>query len=288
MRFIAVGDIAVPDKLNDLLELDLKDYAFMLLAGDMSGSPDGWKIGRARALNDITFIPNNKNPKEYYEELLVPSIEKLKKVDENLGHLKKYLQVYVVYGNTDFQSVVERVQPRNFILLHKLVAKVDDMFLVGYNGHPMYPWEIQDSNKRDIFGYTFAETAKELNSFKEDEIYDQLLCLCRSLPNKKVILLTHTPPYRILDKVEPERVEWAKASYGETAKEGSVGSLGLRRFIEDYQPVISVFGHIHESKGIQLVNGTTCINVGCFDERGEFASVNVQNGKIDCKFEKVG
>lgn len=287
MKFLAIGDIKEADNLKALLNLDLENYAFLLLTGDMSGSPEGWKIGRARALNDKNFIPPNKDPREYYNELLSPSVKRLRKVDTILRKISRYLKIFAIYGNTDFKSVVEQVQPKSFTIVHGKIIKINGLFLVGFNGHPMYPWEIENPFQKDIFGYTYKETAKELNSFKEGEIYNNLKTLSMDIPNNEVLVVTHTPPYKLLDKVKPELIDWAKESYGEIAKEGNIGSTGLRKFILEYKPLLSVFGHIHESKGIKKINGTTCVNAGIFDENKEFVHIEMKSGNLNIEFRRI-
>ena len=42
----------------------------------------------------------------------------------------------------------------------------------------------------------------------------------------------------------------------------SVGSTAVRELIERYQPVLSLHGHIHESKGIAKIGRTTIVNPG--------------------------
>jgi hypothetical protein len=65
MKFIVVGDIERAEQIKKLSALDLRQYSFVLLTGDMSGTPEGWKIGRARGLGDKSFIPKGESPKKY-------------------------------------------------------------------------------------------------------------------------------------------------------------------------------------------------------------------------------
>jgi len=219
--------------------------------------------------------------------LLRPVASKLKEVDRLLGGIKRFTKVYAVLGNTDFKSVVEKVRPKNMEILHKKAVHAGGYFLVGYNGHPMYPWEIASPGKKDIFGYSYAETARETNSFPEDRIYKELRKVTSKLPNKKVILVTHTPPYKILDRVVPGLREWAIRSYGETAKKGNVGSTGLRRFVLRYRPLLHVFGHIHESKGARKAGGVVFVNAGKLGGKAEFVEVEIKGGKPKVKFISV-
>jgi Icc-related predicted phosphoesterase len=43
---------------------------------------------------------------------------------------------------------------------------------------------------------------------------------------------------------------------------GPVGSSAVRRLIENYQPVLAIHGHIHESGGERRIGETLCINPG--------------------------
>ena len=43
---------------------------------------------------------------------------------------------------------------------------------------------------------------------------------------------------------------------------GGLGSTAVRRIIEDYEPVLSVHGHIHESGGERRIGKTLCVNPG--------------------------
>jgi Icc-related predicted phosphoesterase len=42
----------------------------------------------------------------------------------------------------------------------------------------------------------------------------------------------------------------------------SVGSEGVRRLLERYQPMLGLHGHIHESRGAVRVGSTVAINPG--------------------------
>lgn len=80
------------------------------------------------------------------------------------------------------------------------------------------------------------------------------------IPNDTDILVTHTPPYGILDAVTryPKfRVEFC-------------GSSILRNRLNQIKPKLHVFGHIHEGHGISIINHTdvqtTCVNASIMNE----------------------
>lgn len=41
-----------------------------------------------------------------------------------------------------------------------------------------------------------------------------------------------------------------------------VGSTAVRRAIEEFQPLLGLHGHVHESKGTTTIGRTLCINPG--------------------------
>lgn len=73
------------------------------------------------------------------------------------------------------------------------------------------------------------------------------------IPEETDILVTHCPPFGILDKT----------------KEGeSAGSKGLREeVLTRVRPHFHVFGHIHEGNGTQHLQGTTFVNCASCDEK---------------------
>jgi Icc-related predicted phosphoesterase len=41
-----------------------------------------------------------------------------------------------------------------------------------------------------------------------------------------------------------------------------VGSTALREFVEQTQPILVVCGHLHESRGVDMLGPTTVVNCG--------------------------
>ena len=61
-----------------------------------------------------------------------------------------------------------------------------------------------------------------------------------------------------------------------------VGSRAVRRAIEAFQPLISLHGHIHESRGIQRIGRTIAINPG-----SEYTSGRIHGALIELRRDKV-
>lgn len=79
----------------------------------------------------------------------------------------------------------------------------------------------------------------------------------------------HVPPYDTNLDIAPELDDnlTPKLSLGGGFKMVPVGSKAVRKAIEKYQPLLSLHGHIHESRSAQKIGKTMCINPG--SEYGE-------------------
>jgi len=86
---------------------------------------------------------------------------------------------------------------------------------------------------------------------------DLVRCYAK-IPKKTDILLTHCPPYGILDQ--------AGNGY-------HCGSKALLERVKQVRPKVHAFGHLHESYGRQKIDGITYINCslldGNYNERNE-------------------
>lgn len=81
------------------------------------------------------------------------------------------------------------------------------------------------------------------------------------IPNNTDVLITHCPPYGILDF----------ANYSNA----HVGDRDLLTRVKEVKPKLHIFGHIHEGFGKVEQNGTVFINASFCDERN-----NVKNMPI--------
>ncbi len=87
----------------------------------------------------------------------------------------------------------------------------------------------------------------------------ELLEKFKLIPHDTDILITHSPPYGILDEcAQGDRIM-------------SVGSTALRDELDRIKPLYHIFGHIHEGYGKVLLKhtgpNTMCINASHVDER---------------------
>jgi Icc-related predicted phosphoesterase len=98
----------------------------------------------------------------------------------------------------------------------------------------------------------------------EEELYARLAALADQVRDpRRSVFMIHVPPYDSGLDTAPILDENLRPtiSAGDVLR-GPVGSTAVRRVIEDYRPLLSVHGHIHESGGERRIGETVCINPG--------------------------
>lgn len=86
----------------------------------------------------------------------------------------------------------------------------------------------------------------------------------------------HCPPYNTILDTAPLLDETLKAvTVGGAILEANVGSTAVLDAIKKYQPLISLHGHIHESRGDCKIGRTVCINPGSEYSQGILRGVVV-------------
>jgi Icc-related predicted phosphoesterase len=115
----------------------------------------------------------------------------------------------------------------------------------------------------------------------EEQLYDRLDTLARQVSDpKRAVFMIHVPPHDsgldtapILDQNLRPTV-----SAGDVLR-GPVGSTAVRRIIEEYQPALTIHGHIHESGGERKIGKTLCINPGSEANHGILRGYIVDIGR---------
>jgi Icc-related predicted phosphoesterase len=124
-----------------------------------------------------------------------------------------------------------------------------------------------DERKVDVDGYEMItlswsnptpwDTPRECSEEQLRERIDKLTSQVSSM--EKCIFNFHVPPYGTSLDSAYKLSEDLVPSINETTNVGSTAILGA---INKYQPLLGLHGHIHESRGNQLIGRTTCVNPG--------------------------
>ena len=115
----------------------------------------------------------------------------------------------------------------------------------------------------------------------EEEFLDKLSDLLAGVRDpRKTVLMTHVPPYDSgLDTAPLLSPSLQPTVTAGDVLRGPVGSHGVRRAIETFQPVLGVHGHIHESGGERRIGRTLCVNAGSEANHGVLRGYLVDLGE---------
>jgi Icc-related predicted phosphoesterase len=126
--------------------------------------------------------------------------------------------------------------------------------------------KVMDLGEFQVLGFgpsnrTPWDTHRELD---EDEIARRLEVLERTAsPGQPLVAVIHVPPFGTrIDDAPKLTADLAVVTSGGEPVMVPVGSTAVRSFLERVQPMLSLHGHIHESRGIVRVGRTTAINPG--------------------------
>jgi Icc-related predicted phosphoesterase len=114
----------------------------------------------------------------------------------------------------------------------------------------------------------------------EDALYSRLKSLAEQLedPSRSIFNL-HVPPYDSrLDTGPDLKPDLTPRYSGGQPVMKPVGSHAVRRLIEEFQPLLALHGHIHESKGETRIGRTLALNSGSEYNTGRLHGVVVTMG----------
>jgi Icc-related predicted phosphoesterase len=117
------------------------------------------------------------------------------------------------------------------------------------------------------------DTPRECLEDKLAERIDRLASEIEDMEN--AIFNIHVPPYGTgLDDAPALDADLKPVDGGTVMK--PVGSTAVRDAILRHQPLLALHGHIHESRGVQKLGRTTCINPGSVYGEGILQGVIVE------------
>lgn len=154
---------------------------------------------------------------------------------------------FVMPGNDDPPGVAEAIEN------HSDGVDACDGQMVEFDGYSMVS-----------LGYSNPTPFDSPRELPEDEIYSRVSELADSVPDiSRCIFNLHVPPYDSQLDTAPELDENLEVVMaGSEPKQIPVGSTAVRQLIEEYQPLLALHGHVHESAGAIRIGRTLCINPG--------------------------
>lgn len=152
----------------------------------------------------------------------------LEMAKEIIAELEKLnVKIIAVPGNMDSKEILEFLEEKG-MSIEKKIVNVKGYVFAGLGGaiahNKIYPYNLGELNAKKVL--------------------DEIL---KGSDAKKTILVTHSPP-------KDTKLDLAGGKV-------HIGSKEIGKAIEKYQPLLSVFGHVHEAEGEIMIGNTLCISL---------------------------
>jgi len=193
-----------------------------------------------------------ESDQDFVQDFLAREFARLK---ESMGD--DYPRVFIIFGNDDPRSEETAIEgaARTGIweYMHCRWSNIGDYRVYGYAHVPPTPFQLKDWDRYDVSRYVdpgcispeagrrsvsvpereikFSTIKKDLASLPADDAFDN------------AIFLFHSPPY----KTGLDRAGLDGKMIDHVPLDVHVGSIAIKEFIEQRQPLITLHGHIHES-----------------------------------------
>lgn len=223
--------------------IEIEKPAIVFLGGDLL--PHGFRT--------LTF--NNKHINNFIDDFLIPEFSRLQtKINES------YPRVFLILGNDDGRfdedKFIKAESIKIWEYIHNKKVEFNEYDIYGYAYVPPTPFLLKDWERYDVSRYVdpgcvSPEEGKYSIQYNNHEvkystIQKDLMKLTENMDLSKSICLFHTPPYQT--KLDRAALDGKKIDHVQL--DVHVGSIAVKRFIEEKQPLISLHGHIHESPRI--------------------------------------
>ncbi|OLS19908.1 MAG: hypothetical protein ThorAB25_28900 [Candidatus Thorarchaeota archaeon AB_25] len=202
-----------------------------------------WFMTTEPELEDLQASPEKVTA--LFKELMLKRMEEwITLIEEKIP---SNIMVVVSPGNDDSLDIDNLIQANDRITfpIHQVVDIDDKHQMISCEYVNSTPWDTPRECPEDEL---LEKIQKE---FSRADSYEGLICNF------------HAPPYGTVIDLAPKLDDKAqvKVRYG-TPEMVPVGSHSVRQAMEEFQPLLGLHGHIHESAGLEHIGRTLCVNPG--------------------------
>jgi Icc-related predicted phosphoesterase len=240
-----------------------------LFAADLHGREDRYnKLARAIAeeMPAAVFLGGDLLPSEtalspsdpggdFVRDFLFPLFHTLR--DWLAG---RYPRVFLIPGNDDpgtaARTLLDGEEGGVWSYMHGRRSLLDRYDVYGYSCVPPTPFLMKDWEKYDVSRYVDPgsispeEGWRSLRATEQERRYGTIQKDLQNMVSQadvsRSVFLFHAPPYG----TNLDRAALDGRSVEGVPLDVHVGSVAIRRFIEERQPLLTLHGHIHESARI--------------------------------------
>jgi Icc-related predicted phosphoesterase len=221
-------------------KIEEEQPALLFLGGDLFPS------GNYKASSKTAYT------RDFAEHFLIRGFLRLR--DRLKDH---YPRVFIILGNDDGKQeeskIINAESTGVWEYIHYKKTRYDKYSVYGYAFVPPTPFMLKDWERYDVSRYTdpgCVPPEEGWHSYpvkKDDILYATIKAdidfLVKDDRMSHAIFLFHTPPYQ----THLDRANLEGKMFENVPLDLHVGSIAVKRFIEEKQPLITLHGHIHES-----------------------------------------
>lgn len=215
-------------------------------------------------MDEEEYLSLSADPEEVHRRFLEASRRQVAEWAERVAARfePNRIPVYITGGNDDYPVIDEVLEAADYVVNAngKVLEVAPGVEMIACSESNPTPWNCP----RDV---------------PEDDLYARIERMAERLKRpESAIFNLHAPPFGIGIDVAPRldtSVTPPRPIMGESAP---VGSRSVGSALAEYQPTLSLHGHIHGSRGIKRLGRTTCVNPGSEYAEGLLCSAVVDLG----------
>ncbi len=182
--------------------------------------------------------------------------------EERIG--QSGVQFYMMPGNDDDFGIDEQIAHSSYVInpVGRTIRLDEYHELISFDYANPTPWQ----------------TPRE---WSEEEYYNRIKERAAGLRDvRRAVFMIHVPPYDSGLDTAPELDKnlRPKVTMGDVLRI-PVGSTGVRRALQELQPMVSIHGHVHEAPGQSKIGRTVCFNAGSEANQGILRGFVLDLGK---------
>jgi Icc-related predicted phosphoesterase len=240
-----------------LNQIEIQKPEVVFIAGDIL--PSG-----------IQLFSSGGADESFITSFMIPAFNRLRDA------MKEYYpKIYIILGNDDARIEEEEIKSKDasdcWHYINNSFDTYKDYKIFGYCFVPPSPFRLKDWEKYDVSRYVDpgcvspeegirTQPVRKLE-IRNSTIQKDLEKLTSGHDLSKSIFLFHSPPH----KTSLDRANLDGKIIDHLQVDVHVGSIAIKRFIEEEQPYITIHGHVHESsrktgKWHEKIGNTHCYN----------------------------
>jgi Icc-related predicted phosphoesterase len=205
---------------------------------------------------------------------------------------QSYPDIFIIMGNDDprceEKSLIQFEKKSLWHYAHQRRFNLQGNSIFGYSFVPPTPFLNKDWERYDVSRFVdvgcvapeegYRSTHISAIEIQNSTIWDDLIALAGNKDVSKSIWLFHAPPY----DTGLDRAALDGKMFDHAPLDVHVGSIAIRRFIEQHQPLVTLHGHIHESFSItgiwkEYIGNTVCLSAAGMGRKLTLVRFNTEN-----------